>query len=322
MASLSASDLLASEMSKLSADFVYHLTTRNAAAEIKKEGLVSSFIKNGRAVARPNGAFAKDKEAQEPVRRITVLSGYLLPLLARGCSLEQIMAVPGMYKPRNYEPVGDRSVDPQELSKFEDEYKTLYYSNIPCYKNPEKSDVKKALMKKPLPPQVSSSSLPSPSSSSSSSSSSSAAPGPKIYGTLGGKPTKFPPAPMHYEAEKLISQCPDHFLCKLAIEAVRIYYRTEEIITSKNVYFMKSQDALSGYKDYRVHLAATDIVMLRIRGVFIKDPKQDEGEGRGITTVHPVSPMWLQYIKDSSKFEDAGYRDKHTNWELLPLMRP
>jgi len=71
----------------------YHLTTRNAALKIKSQGLQSSEVRLGMAVANPAGAFARNREAMEPRLRADRLKRDLAVLIFAGATAEQLLSV-------------------------------------------------------------------------------------------------------------------------------------------------------------------------------------------------------------------------------------
>ena len=97
----------------------YHLTTRNAALKIKSQGLQSSEVRLGMAVANPAGAFARNREAMEPRLRADRLKRDLAVLIFAGATAEQLLAVHLDAVPiTGYQPLGAAGYRIDMLERF------------------------------------------------------------------------------------------------------------------------------------------------------------------------------------------------------------
>ncbi|QRK05068.1 hypothetical protein JQX13_33345 [Archangium violaceum] len=99
--------------------WLYHLTTRKVALLIKDHGMTSELMRSGRAVAHPQGAFAKDRREREPKSTNNKLKAYLCDILSRGVSMDQIREEKGQYQPFVFEPQGSNEVDNPKLDGLE-----------------------------------------------------------------------------------------------------------------------------------------------------------------------------------------------------------
>ncbi len=117
--------------------YAYHLTTRNAALKIKTEGLQSSEVRLGRAVANPAGAFAKNREAMEPKKRTERLKRDLAVLLFAGATVEQLLSVKIDETPiTEYRPLGiDSSTDLLALDEAADAALENFKARVPTIAN-------------------------------------------------------------------------------------------------------------------------------------------------------------------------------------------
>lgn len=109
----------------------------------------------------------------------------------------------------------------------------------------------------------------------------------------------------------------NHYLTRLAVQYVSYRFKIEETITASHIYFLKPQDAKSGYRDYRSHLGDATIVVLRVKKANLTNLVQDDSEGRAMMTDRPVLPAVIEVMVNHDNFPDEDYRIDDRNWQPL-----
>lgn len=271
-------------------EWVYHVTTTEAAVIIKREGMQSRFMKDGELSARPDGAFVKDRIAKEPGKRIEKLALMLKNLRSHECGLAQIEAYNPNYTRLTYQAVGDGDEDHPKVAELMADRTGAYKAGLPSH-------------------SVSFSAPRSPSPTSASSS-----PAPRAPMPAGPALTNDQ---LRADASQMILQSPNHFLCQLAVQLVEIEYRSEEILCAKGIYFLKSEYALGGYNDYLRTHASREIMVFRVKKSGVTGLEIDWSEYRAWRTEHKVPSDQIEFILDPIRFPEASYRDSAESWRPL-----
>lgn len=113
----------------------YHVTTRNAALNIKEKGLLSNEQRIGQAVANPTGSFARNRALREPEMRAQHLKKYLAMMVHAGARINDILdthmdEIPiTSYNPGGIDPSEDRlkleAASAEALNRFKERVKGL-----------------------------------------------------------------------------------------------------------------------------------------------------------------------------------------------------
>ena len=108
----------------------------------------------------------------------------------------------------------------------------------------------------------------------------------------------------------------NHFLARLAVQVVAIGYKIEETITASHVYFLKPLYAVGGYAEYRAHLNAVDLVMLRVLKSQVSTTP-DDSDYRAEMTTDTVGPDKIEVMESHDRFTEEAYRCDEKNWKPL-----
>ncbi|MFC4158412.1 hypothetical protein [Chitinimonas lacunae] len=289
----------------------YHLTSREAALQIRQGGLSSAYERSNKTSAKadPRGAFAQDRLLKEADKA----QGKLIALLVDMCMRLEAQArmsdrakvidevsklvkeVDVHYEPWHYAISGDSRLDYDKTIELEKSRMNSYWQALT----------------QGLP-------LPEPTA-------------PQGAGWASGASRHYR---MHRKikalAAELLGRQHESFPVRFGREAAQYHYDIEEKVTAHYVYFFsEDQHTQQCYEDYRKKLNTAALVMLRVREADLgtqdtgkdkstdKGVEQDMAEFRGKKTDKTVPAELLQYLLDHSRFIDPHYRSHPANWRPL-----
>ncbi|HEX6291890.1 MAG TPA: hypothetical protein VFZ66_22080 [Herpetosiphonaceae bacterium] len=113
------------------ADWFYHLTRKQVALIIKQGGMTSAVHRIGRAVPHPFGAFVQNRKKKEASEYQQKLKGYLIDLMARGCSEGTLRRTRGVYVPFTLVLRGSNEDDVPRVDQLEAQYLNQYKRLLP-----------------------------------------------------------------------------------------------------------------------------------------------------------------------------------------------
>lgn len=121
-------------------------------------------------------------------------------------------------------------------------------------------------------------------------------------------------------AQFMLRSDKNHFLARLAVQCVAFGYKIEESITASHLYFLKPRYAVEGYNDYKKHLNAADMVMLRVHKNNVPGLVDDDSDHRAAMTKQTVGPGKIEVMKKLDHFTDLAYRCDAKNWQPLSAL--